>query len=117
MREALQRAWLRRGPLALLLRPLSALYGALAALRRSLYRLGWLRAGSLPVPVVVIGNVVAGGAGKTPVVMAVVEHFRQRGIPVGVVARGYGRTSSGCLEVTPSSTPQEAGDEPLLVAT
>ena len=71
VRQALQHAWLRRGPLASLLLPLSLLYGALSALHRAGYRTGLLRTERLPVPVIVVGNVVAGGAGKTPVVLAV----------------------------------------------
>jgi tetraacyldisaccharide 4'-kinase len=65
--------------------------------------------------VVVIGNVVAGGAGKTPVVLAVLEHLRSRGIAAGVVSRGYGRTGSACTEVRPGDDPAHTGDEPLLV--
>jgi tetraacyldisaccharide 4'-kinase len=117
MREALQRAWLRRGALACLLWPVSLLFGALAALRRAAYRLGILHSERIPVPVVVVGNVVAGGAGKTPVVMAIVDHLRTRGHAVGVVSRGYGRQSSACLEVVPGSDPRDTGDEPLLIAT
>lgn len=112
MREALQRAWSRRGPLARLLLPLSLLYGALAARQREAAR---RRAQRLPVPVVVVGNVVAGGAGKTPVVLAVLEHLRARGLVAGVVSRGYGRSESGCVEVQPEDSAARAGDEPLLV--
>ncbi len=114
---ALQHAWLRRGALAWSLRPLSVLYGALAALHRCLYRLGWLRCERLPVPVVVVGNVVAGGAGKTPVVIALVEHLKSRGLKPGVISRGYGRSGGGgCLEVRADSDAALTGDEPLLVA-
>ena len=63
----------------------------------------------------VVGNVVVGGAGKTPVVMAVVHHLSRRGLRVGVISRGYGRHGSGCLEVTPGSRPQDLGDEPVLI--
>jgi tetraacyldisaccharide 4'-kinase len=115
MRDALQRAWRRRGALARLLWPLSLLFGALARLHRGLYRTGLLRSERLSVPVVVVGNVVAGGAGKTPVVMALLEHLRGRGIHAGVVSRGYGRQSSACLEVTAGSRPDLVGDEPLLI--
>ena len=101
MRQALQQAWLRRGPLAALLLPLSLLYGALRALHRAGYRTGLLRTERLPVPVIVVGNVVAGGAGKTPVVLAVLDHLRRQGIAAGVVSRGYGRTGRGCTEVRP----------------
>jgi tetraacyldisaccharide 4'-kinase len=116
MRAALQRAWLHRGALAWSLLPFSFLYAGLAALRKALFRHGVLQSHRVPVPVIVIGNVVAGGAGKTPVVIAVVDHLQARGLRVGVVSRGYGRQSSGCVEVTPTSDPRAVGDEPLLVA-
>ncbi|MGJ7491961.1 tetraacyldisaccharide 4'-kinase [Variovorax sp. ZT4R33] len=111
----LQRIWLERGVIARLLWPLSQLFGALAALRRALYRAGWLRTEQAGVPVVVVGNVVAGGAGKTPVVMAIVEHLRQRGMPVGVISRGYGRRTADCRAVLGTSDPRDVGDEPALV--
>ena len=116
MSEALQRAWLRRGPLACLLWPLSLVFGALAALRRAAFRLGFLERHRVAAPVIVVGNVVAGGAGKTPVVMALVEHLRRRGLNPGVVSRGYGRSLADCREVRPDSPAHEVGDEPLLVA-
>jgi tetraacyldisaccharide 4'-kinase len=115
VRQALQRAWLRRGPLAWLLLPLSVVYAALAALHRALYRTGLLRRAQLPVPVIVVGNVVAGGAGKTPVVLALLEHLRARGIAAGVVSRGYGRRGSQCAEVALTDDAAHAGDEPLLI--
>lgn len=115
MRQALQRAWLRRGPLARLLFPLSVAYGALAALDRAFYRNGLKRRERLPLPVIVVGNVVAGGAGKTPVVLALVEHLRARGVACGIVSRGYGRKDAGCTEVKPSDDPAQVGDEPLLL--
>lgn len=116
MREALQRAWLRRGWLAWLLWPLSLLYGAAVATRRRLYRQGMLKIQRAGVPVVVVGNLVAGGAGKTPVVMALVKHLQSRGLRPAVVSRGHGRQSSGCQEVLPHSPSDEVGDEPLLIA-
>jgi tetraacyldisaccharide 4'-kinase len=116
VRDALQRAWTGRGAPARLLWPVSLLFGGIAALRRWSYRSGWLRTESVGVPVVVVGNVVAGGAGKTPVVIALVEHFDRLGVPVGVVSRGHGRSSVGVLQVHPASDAQAAGDEPLLIA-
>lgn len=115
MAAALQRAWLRRGPLACLLWPLSLVYRALAALDRALYAFGLRKVERLPVPVVVVGNVVAGGAGKTPVVIAIVEHLRSRGLAAGVVSRGHGRETESCIEVRAQHTAAHAGDEPLLV--
>jgi len=111
----LQDAWLRRGALACLLWPLSLIYGALFALRRAFYRWGWQKTGRVPVPVIVVGNVIAGGAGKTPVVMAVVRHLQARGLRVGVVSRGYGRRTDDCREVLADSDPQDVGDEPALI--
>ena len=115
---SLLQAWQRRGPLAWSLWPLSWVYGALAALHRSVYRLGLQRIEHLPVPVVVVGNVVAGGAGKTPVVVAVVEHLQALGLRPGVISRGYGRHDDGsCHEVRADETDAaQSGDEPLLVA-
>jgi tetraacyldisaccharide 4'-kinase len=117
MGEALQRAWLRRGPLACLLWPLSLVYRALVAVRRFAHQAGWLSVRQAAVPVVVVGNVVAGGAGKTPVVMALAEHFTARGIRTGVVSRGHGRVTRDCRAVLPGADPAQVGDEPLLVAT
>ena len=111
----LQSAWLWRGPLACLLWPLSLLYAAIFSVRTGLYRLGWLRTERVPVPVIVVGNVIAGGAGKTPVVMAVVQHLRARGLQVGVVSRGYGRRTDDCREVLADGDPLDVGDEPALI--
>ena len=116
MSESLRRAWQRRGPLSALLWPLSQPYRALVALRRALYRTGWRRAGRLPVPVIVVGNVIAGGAGKTPVTLAIVRHLQGSGWRPGVVSRGYGRRTGDCREVLAGSLAAEVGDEPLLIA-
>jgi tetraacyldisaccharide 4'-kinase len=116
MREALQRAWTGHGPLACALWPLSLPFGAVAALRRGAYRSGLLRSERVAVPVIVVGNVVAGGSGKTPIVQAVVRHLEGRGLRPGIVSRGYGRSGGDCREVTAESDAAQAGDEPLLLA-
>jgi len=113
--QTLIQQWLRRGWAARLLWPLSLLYRGVFGVRHALYRWHWLARTRLPTPVIVVGNVVAGGAGKTPVVLALVEHLQQRGVAVGVISRGYGRRSTGCLEVTPAHAAQETGDEPALI--
>ncbi len=107
--------WMHRGPLAWLLLPLSCCYRALLALRRTLYRAGVLRTHSAPVAVIVVGNVIAGGAGKTPVVMALVQHLLSRGLRPGVISRGHGRTTDDCREVQPHSLADEVGDEAQLI--
>ena len=115
MQQRLRQSWNSRGLLPRFLLPVAVLYGALAALRRQIYRWQWQRSRRVRVPVVVVGNVVAGGSGKTPVTIALVEHLTATGWLVGVVSRGYGRSSTGCLEVTAATPPQDAGDEPLLI--
>ncbi len=113
---ALQRAWLQRGALARLLWPLSRVYGTLFALRHTLYRRQWRKTQKAGVPVIVVGNVIAGGAGKTPIVIAVVRHLQAQGLQVGVISRGYGRNTHDCREVHLRSDPRAVGDEPLLIA-
>ena len=95
--------------------PLSQLYRASTAVRHRLYANGWLKSDRVPVPIIVVGNVIAGGAGKTPVVIAIVRHLQARGFAVGVVSRGYGRRTADCREVLAESDPRDVGDEPALV--
>lgn len=114
-RQTLLGAWTHRGAGAWLLWPASCLYRLLWQIHRASYRIGWRRAQRAAVPVVVVGNVVAGGAGKTPVVLALVAHFQSRGMRPGVVARGYGRRTRDCRAVLANSGPDEVGDEPLLI--
>jgi len=115
VKHLLQNAWLSRGALACLLWPLAQCYGLLVRLRRALYRRGILRSERFRVPVVVVGNVVAGGAGKTPLVIALVRHLQAQRVAVGVVSRGYGRTASDCIDVTSAAPPAQTGDEPALI--
>ncbi len=107
--------WQRRGPLAWLLWPLALLMGAVVRLRQGLFLSGFLRRHRLPVTVIVVGNVVVGGAGKTPVVMALVQHLQARGLKPGVISRGYGRSTRDCREVRADSAVGEVGDEPALI--
>ena len=115
MSKLLQQAWHTRGLLACLLWPASWIYGLLVKARRHLYQTGFFRSEKLPVPVLVVGNVVAGGAGKTPLVMALVQHLQERGLKVGVLSRGYGRTGLACREVFSDTPVSESGDEPALI--
>ncbi|MEP7100863.1 MAG: tetraacyldisaccharide 4'-kinase, partial [Burkholderiales bacterium] len=113
--ERLQQAWLARGALAFVLLPLAWLFGAATALRRGLYRIGWQRASRLPVPVVVVGNLIAGGAGKTPTVVAVVAALRRHRFTPGIISRGHGGSNATELEVTRDVPASQCGDEPLLM--
>ena len=111
----LRRSWRERGLVSALLWPLSLLYGAVTATHRQLYRSGILPVTRVDVPVIVVGNVTAGGGGKTPTVMEIATHLGTRGLRVGVVSRGYGRRTADCLEVQPDGTADTYGDEPLLL--
>lgn len=112
-------AWLQtaqtRGWLSGLLWPVSLLYRGLTAIRRQLYAMGALRVHRLDVPVIVVGNVVLGGAGKTPCTIALVHHLRSKGWCPGVVSRGHGRQTLGTTAVRHDSSAREVGDEPLLI--
>ena len=111
----LAHTWRRRGLAAYALLPLSLLYGMLAHGHRLLYWLGVLQSQRCRVPVIVVGNVVAGGAGKSPLVIALAKHLQQQGLQVGVVSRGYGRHSHACVEVLGDTPISASGDEPALV--
>lgn len=111
----LERAWRTRGALAVALWPVAQVFGAIAALHRLLYRTGVRRATHVGIPVVVVGNLIAGGAGKTPTVLAVVRLLQQHGFHPGIVSRGHGRASDDVLDVLPDTPVQRCGDEPLLL--
>ncbi len=114
---AAQRLWWRSQPGwgARLLWPLACLYGAALALRRAPYGFGWRVPQRAPVPVLVVGNLIVGGAGKTPTVIALVQTLRRSGWTPGVVSRGHGRRGSQPAEVLADSAAAEVGDEPLLI--
>ena len=112
---SLQHLWTRTGVFTLLLSPLAALFAAASWLRRLAYRRGWLTSVAVGVPVIIVGNITAGGSGKTPLVIWLVDWLQSRGYRPGVVSRGYGGTNRGCVEVQPDSPPARVGDEPLLI--
>ena len=96
--------------------PLSAIYGAVAEARNRLYERSLLKTRNLSRPVVSVGSISAGGAGKTPFVILLGELLKRRGISFDVLSRGYGRKSRGVLVVDGDGRPAEFGDEPLLIA-
>ena len=91
------------------------MFGALRAARHWLYVRGILKAQHIDVPVLVVGNLVAGGAGKTPTVLALIALLRREGWQPGIVSRGHGRSADHVLEVGPDTPAASAGDEPLLL--
>jgi tetraacyldisaccharide 4'-kinase len=93
----------------------AAVYWLAITTRRLLYQSGFFKVKSVEATVIVVGNVVAGGAGKTPTVIAIARHLCARGVKVGVVSRGYGRSGSEVRGAGPASAPADVGDEPLLI--
>ncbi len=96
--------------------PLASIYGGIVAARNALYDRGLLRPQRLQGAVVSVGNLSAGGSGKTPFVMLLGELLKARGVKFDVLSRGYGRKSRGVRLVDPAGLPEEFGDEPLLIA-
>ncbi|MFN2300920.1 MAG: tetraacyldisaccharide 4'-kinase [Gammaproteobacteria bacterium] len=111
----LNRRWYGARPIWWLL-PFSVLFGAAVALRRALYRMRILRAVDVGVPVVVVGNLTAGGSGKTPVTLAVVAGLRSAGFTPGIVSRGYGARVPGVRVLRDGDSADAVGDEPALMA-
>src|SRR5690349_18294599 len=110
-----QRVWSTRGLVACSLLPLAGLFGVASAFRGWMYRSGLRRVERLPVRVIVVGNLIAGGARKTPTVLALVRLLQSRGLAPAIVSRGYGGSASGPIEVQPATSAQVSGDEPLLL--
>jgi len=114
--QLLLRAWQGRAVWMWPLLPVSWLYGLVLHLRRTLFALGWRKLEQPRVCVVVVGNVVAGGAGKTPTVLSIVAHLRAKDWAVGIVSKGYGRNEATTQEVWPDAPVLTVGDEALLLA-
>ena len=95
---------------------LSTVYSFVTSFRNGLYDRDLLPARRLARPVVSVGNISAGGSGKTPFVIALGELLTARGIAFDVLSRGYGRKTVGVRVVDPAGLPEEFGDEPLLIA-
>jgi tetraacyldisaccharide 4'-kinase len=100
----------------LLLRPLSLIFLVLSVIRRMAYRVGILSVWHAPVPVIVVGNITAGGNGKTPLTLWLAEFLKGNGFHPGIISRGYGAAVRGVREVVLSGDATEFGDEPLLLA-
>ena len=116
-------SWLQKLPpywqsthgVTVLLWPIELAYHLSLLIRKQLYAWGLFKSHRINATVVVVGNVVAGGGGKTPLTIAIVLRLTQQGFKVGVVSRGYGRSHTGLHVVTENSSALEAGDEPLLI--
>ena len=113
--------WYKRTVLSRLLWPASFVFGIVVRLRRLLYRLRILPSEAAGIPVIVVGNLIVGGSGKTPLALWIVELLKAKGYRPALIARGYGgnaesRKDAVPLAVTIASNPAEVGDEPVVLA-
>jgi tetraacyldisaccharide 4'-kinase len=114
--DRLLAAWYAGHPALVLLRPLECLYRKVVQGKRARFLAGQGEIYKAPVPVVVVGNITVGGTGKTPLILWMIEHCRNRGLRVGVVSRGYGATPPSLpWRVRAEQNAAQAGDEPLLI--
>ena len=120
LESLVNRCWYGRGLACALARwclaPLGGLFWLAVKLRAWAYRQGGFKAERLPVTVVGGGNITAGGAGKTPLTLALVAWLRQAGLHPGIISRGYGGRAEGPMAVSPDTDPALTGDEPVLMA-
>ena len=117
MKQLLPRAWYRDARWLRWLLPLSLLYRAIAQYRRRAYQSGRKPVTRATVPVIVIGNLTAGGTGKTPLTLALCQYLQEQGWKPAVVSRGYsGKSPTYPLQVTVDTPPDICGDEALLLA-
>lgn len=109
--------WYNKNIISYLLLPFSFCYRLIISIRRFFYQCGIFKVHSFPVPIIVVGNITVGGTGKTPLVIAIAQMLKQQGWQPGIVSRGYGGQASEYPQwVTDKSSPQQVGDESVLIA-
>lgn len=113
--QQLPKYWRNRNAITYLLWPFEVTYKIAWRLRQGAIRLGWIKQHRVNATVIVVGNVVVGGGGKTPLTMALVQRLVKQGFQVGVVSRGYGRAQTSLQIVNANSLASEVGDEPLMI--
>lgn len=101
---------------AYLLAPAAFLFHGITAARNFLFDRGLIRSQKSPIPTLVVGNLSVGGTGKTPWVEFLVQKLRDE-VAVGTLSRGYGRKTQGFIQLLPTSSAAEVGDEPLQLYT
>ncbi len=117
MTKWLINSWYQPHPVRWLLLPLSFLYLVTIAVRKTLYCLGLIKQYRLKVPVIIIGNIAAGGTGKTPAVIWLVKQLKQAGFKPGIISRGYGGHALHYpIDVKAKSNPDIVGDEPIVIS-
>jgi tetraacyldisaccharide 4'-kinase len=110
------RYWYHRGLLAWLLWPASVLFGIVVALRRVLYKLRLLPSAHPGIPVIVVGNLTAGGSGKTPLTIWIAEYLKRKGWSPAIVSRGYGARIDTPRAATIADDASAVGDEPIVLS-
>jgi tetraacyldisaccharide 4'-kinase len=113
--QQLPKYWRNRNAITYLLWPFEVTYKIAWRLRKEAIRLGWIKQHRVNATVIVVGNVVVGGGGKTPLTMALVQRLVSQGFQVGVVSRGYGRAHTSLQIVNAQSLASVVGDEPLMI--
>lgn len=112
----LVKIWYKASLTACLLYPLALIFRLLRAIRRLSYRLGIKKCHRFSVPIIVVGNITAGGTGKTPLVIYLIELLRRAGYKPGVVSRGYGGSGNDVPNiVTRESLATTVGDEAVMI--
>ncbi|STX29570.1 tetraacyldisaccharide 4'-kinase [Legionella beliardensis] len=115
MQRSLETLWYGQHPLRWLLWPLSFCYQHVVGWRR--FYLERFKQQHFPVPIIVVGNLTVGGVGKTPLVIALAQALKDKGLKVGIVSRGYGaRVNHFPYDVKKTDNAHLVGDEPLLLA-
>ena len=113
--QQLPKYWRNCNAITYLLWPFEVTYKIAWRLRQGAIRLGWIKQHRVNATVIVVGNVVVGGGGKTPLTMALVQRLVSQGFQVGVVSRGYGRAHTSLQIVNAQSLASVVGDEPLMI--
>jgi len=108
--------WYRRGAIAWLLWPVGLLFGVLVFTRKILFKVRLLKSEHPGIPVIVVGNLVVGGSGKTPLVLWIAEFLKSRGWSPAIVSRGYGAEETAPRAATIASRAAEVGDEPIILS-
>jgi tetraacyldisaccharide 4'-kinase len=108
--------WYRRGAVAWLLWPASVLFGFAVLVRRFFYLIHFLKSEHPGIPVIVVGNITAGGSGKTPLAIWIAEFLKAKGWSPAIVSRGYGAKETAPRAATIASSAEEVGDEPIVLS-
>lgn len=114
--KSLQYYWYHPNGFVWFLLPLSWLYCFVVYTRKALYQLNIKKSFDAKAPVVVIGNIVVGGSGKTPLLIALCKYLQEKGYKPGVVSRGYGGSVDGVKSVLSTDSASLVGDEPLMIS-